>query len=143
MSDERRARVVAAAREWLGTPFHDRAQIRGVGVDCVNLVAAVYETAGVTGHVEIAPYSAQIMLHSADEMVVGYLLRYGREIEEAQARMGDVVLYRVGRSFSHAAIIVEWPSRIIHAHALSGRVVEMDGRVADLARRPVRFFCPW
>lgn len=140
---EARAAVVAAARAWIGTPFHHAAQIKGVGVDCVNLVAAAYEAAGVTGHVKIDPYSIQIMLHSASETVVDYLLRYGREIAEAQARAGDVVLYRVGRSYSHAAIVVDWPARVIHAHALSGKVVEMDGRAADLAAKPARFFSPW
>lgn len=138
-----RAAVVAAARGWIGTPFHHAAQVKGVGVDCVHLIAAVYEEAGVTAHVEIEPYSVQVMLHKADETVIAYLLRYGREIAEAEAQPGDVVLYRVGRSYAHAAIIVDWPTRIVHAHALSGKVVEMDGRVADLDGRKTRFFSPW
>ncbi len=112
-------------------------------MDCVNLIAFAYREAGVTGHVEIEPYSVQVMLHSADETTAGYLLRYGREIPEADAREGDVVLYRVGRSYSHAAIVVDWPTRIIHAHALSGKVVETDGHAADLSGRPTRFFSPW
>jgi cell wall-associated NlpC family hydrolase len=139
-----RARVIAAAREWLGTPFHHAAQVKGVGVDCVHLVAAVYEAAGLTGKVEIEPYSVQVMLHRDDETVIRYLTRYGREVEAPGA--GDVVLYRVGKSYSHAGIVVAWPT-IIHAHSLSGKVVEMDGRVADLARclraAPPRFFSPW
>ena len=36
-----RTDVVAAAREWLGTPFHHQARLRGVGVDCVGLVIGV------------------------------------------------------------------------------------------------------
>jgi cell wall-associated NlpC family hydrolase len=143
MSDQARAAVIAAARAWLETPFHHAAQVKGVGVDCVHLVEGAYREAGVIGPVEIKPYSVQIMLHRADETVIGYLLRYGREIAEGEARMGDVVLYRVGRSFSHAAIIVDWPARIIHAHSLSRKVVEMDGLTADLAGRPTRFFTPW
>lgn len=143
MSETARAAVIAATRAWIGTPFHHAAQIKGVGVDCVHLIEAAYRESGVLHRVEIAPYSVQAMLHSADETVVSYLLRYGREIEEADARAGDVVLYRVGRSFSHAAIIVEWPGRVIHAHALSGKVIEMHGRVADLAGRAARFFSPW
>lgn len=138
-----RARVVAEARSFIGTPFHHAAQIKGVGCDCVNLLAAAYEAAGVTGHVEIAPYSPQIMLHRGEETVIPYLLRCGREIPEAEARAGDVVLYKVGRSFSHAAIIVDWPTRIIHAHSKSGKVVEMAGNVADLDGRATRFFTPW
>ena len=138
-----RARVIAAARSWIGTPFHHAAQVRGVGVDCVNLLAAAYEAAGVTGHVEIERYTAQVMLHSRRESVIPYLLACGREIAEAEAGPGDVVLYKIGNNFSHAGVIVEWPTRIIHAHALSGKVVEMDGRAADLGGKPTRFFSPW
>ena len=106
-------------------------------------MAGVYFNAGVTGHVEIEPYSLQIMLHSRKETVIPYLLRCGREIAEGEARAGDVVLYRIGNSYSHAAIVVDWPRCIIHAHALSGKVVETDGHTADLSGKPTRFFSPW
>ena len=143
MTDEARAAVIAAAREWLGTPFHHAAQVKGVGVDCVKFLAACYESAGVTGRVEIEQYGPQIMLHSRRETVIPYLLRCGREIAEGEAQAGDVVLYRIGNSYSHAAIVVDCPRCIIHAHALSGKVVETDGHAADLSGKPTRFFSPW
>lgn len=143
MSESARAAVLAAARSWLATPFHHAAQLKGVGVDCVHLIEAAYREAGVIEGVEIEAYSPQIMLHRGEETVIPYLLRYGREIPESEARAGDVVLYKVGRSFSHAAIIVDWPTRIIHAHSKSGKVVEMAGNVADLDGRATRFFTPF
>ena len=143
MTDEARARVVAAARGWLNTPFHHAAQVKGVGVDCVHLIEAAYREAGVIEGVEIEAYSPQIMLHRGEEAVIPYLLRYGREIAEADVRAGDVALYKVGRSFSHAAIVVDWPTRIVHAHSKSGKVVEMHGLVADLSGRATRFFTPF
>ena len=138
-----RERVVTAARGWIGTPFHHAAEIKGVGVDCVHFAHAVYVEAGVIAPMQIEQYGAQLMLHSRRETVIPYLLRCGREIAEADAGPGDVVLYKIGHSFSHAAIVVDWPTRIIHAHALSGKVVEMAGNVADLAGKPTRFFSPW
>jgi cell wall-associated NlpC family hydrolase len=138
-----RARVVACARAWIGTPFHDLARVKGVGVDCAQLVAAVYEEAGVVAHVDTGYYAPQFMLHSKDERLANFVLRYGREIAEADAKAGDVVLYRVGRSFSHAAIVVDWPREIIHAHKLSGKVVAMDPFAADLGGRPTRVFSVW
>ena len=138
-----RIAVLAAARRWLDTPFHDRARIRGVGVDCAQLVAAVYEEAGIVEHVETEAYSAQFMLHSREEKMLGYILKYAHEIEEAAVRPGDLVAYKVGRSFSHVAIAVAWPTRIIHAHLLSRKVVEMHGRAADLDGRETRFFSAW
>ena len=143
MSEAARAAVVAAARAWLGTPFHHAAQIKGVGVDCVHLIEAAYREAGVIEAVEIERYSAQIMLHSRKETVIPYLLRVGREVAEADAGPGDTALYKVGNSFSHAAIVVDWPTRIIHAHSKSGKVVEMAGNVADLDGLATRFFSPW
>jgi NlpC/P60 family putative phage cell wall peptidase len=34
--------VVAAARDWLGTPYHDQASVKGVGCDCLGLVRGVW-----------------------------------------------------------------------------------------------------
>lgn len=35
-------RVVAAARAWIGTPYHHQASMRGVGADCLGLVRGVW-----------------------------------------------------------------------------------------------------
>ena len=35
-------RVIAAARGWLGTPYHDQASVKGVGCDCLGLVRGVW-----------------------------------------------------------------------------------------------------
>ena len=36
------AAVIAAARGWLGTPYHDQASVRGVGCDCLGLLRGVW-----------------------------------------------------------------------------------------------------
>jgi NlpC/P60 family putative phage cell wall peptidase len=36
------ARVIAAARGWLGTPYHDQASAKGAGCDCLGLVRGVW-----------------------------------------------------------------------------------------------------
>ncbi len=136
-----RQRVVDCARTWLRTPFHDCAAIKGVGVDCANLIAQVFEEAGLIPHVEIEPYSPQWFLHHSQELFIGYVLAAGaREIDETQAMMGDVVMYKLGRCFAHGAIIVEWPQQIIHAHKQSGLVLASGGFDADLVDRQRRFF---
>ena len=43
-----RAAVVTEAKTWIGTPFHHAARVKGAGVDCLMLLAEVYERAGVT-----------------------------------------------------------------------------------------------
>ena len=34
--------VIAVARSWLGTPYHDQASLRGVGCDCLGLARGVW-----------------------------------------------------------------------------------------------------
>ena len=46
--DGLREAVVTEAASWIGTPFHHAARVKGAGVDCLMLLAEVYERAGVT-----------------------------------------------------------------------------------------------
>ncbi len=39
-------RIIAAARTWVGTPYHHQAQLKGVGVDCVGLILGVGKESG-------------------------------------------------------------------------------------------------
>jgi hypothetical protein len=75
--EEQREAVVQAAYGWVRTPFHDCASVKGVGVDCANLLAQVYEEAGVVDHVNITPYSPQWYLHKSEELFIGYILNAG------------------------------------------------------------------
>ena len=61
---EQRQRVVDVARTWLGTPYHSAARVKGVGVDCLTVLAEVYHEAGIIGHVDIPYYPNDFMLHS-------------------------------------------------------------------------------
>ena len=53
MESTERARVVAIAHEWLGTPYHTGGRLKGVGVDCLTLLAGVFSEAGLVGQVDI------------------------------------------------------------------------------------------
>jgi NlpC/P60 family putative phage cell wall peptidase len=131
--------VVAEAISWIGTPFHHAARVKGAGVDCLMLLAEVYERAGVMAHVEPPFYVADWHLHQNAERYLEGLLAYAREVREP--RPGDVALFRFGRTFSHGAIVVAWP-RLIHAYWAIG-VVWGDATLHPLKRRPVRFFTPF
>lgn len=52
-----RARVVVAARSWIGTPYHDQASLRGVGCDCLGLARGVWREVVGPERVAILPYS--------------------------------------------------------------------------------------
>lgn len=37
-----REAVIAAARSWLGTPYHHQASRKGVGCDCLGLIRGIW-----------------------------------------------------------------------------------------------------
>ena len=41
-----REKIVAEARSWIGTPYHNCADIKGVGVDCGMLLVRVFVDLG-------------------------------------------------------------------------------------------------
>ncbi len=152
---DKRLEIDTIARSWIGTPFHDHARVKGAGVDCAQLLLAVYHEAGLIPAIDVGPYSAQFFLHQAEERYLGWVRRFAREIPPPPPvpspaceggtgwGIGDVALYRVGLCFSHAAIIAApgWP-HVIHAHA-GGRIVRRGfGRSPHLgmAVKEIKFF---
>jgi cell wall-associated NlpC family hydrolase len=140
---EARKRVVEIALTWVDTPFHDGDAckgIKGVGVDCAYLPGRVGEEAGLFQNFELEPYSPQMMLHSSEERYVTTILKYAHEITEAEVQPGDVVIYKVGRSFSHGGIVIRWPDFILHPVRDRGVIGSHGTEEGFLRRRQRRFF---
>jgi len=135
-----RQSVVAEAETWLRTPYHHMGRVKGVGTDCLMLLAEVYEAAGVIGHVEVPFYPPDWNLHRNAERYLQGLMLYAREIDGPPQR-GDVAVFKFGRCFAHGAIVIAWP-RVIHAWCDAG-VVFADAQQAPLSGRQVRFFDPF
>jgi NlpC/P60 family putative phage cell wall peptidase len=127
---EGRARIVAAARAWLGTPYHHAADVKGAGVDCAMLLVRVFCDLKLVEPFDPRPYTKDWMLHRGEERFLGFLL--ARSIAVASPEAGDVVIFRVGRCFAHGAIVTRAdPLTIIHAYGPARRVVE-----DEVARHP-------
>ena len=111
-----RARVVAEALGWLGTPYHHHGRVRGVGVDCGMLLAEVYERAGVVGRVDAGGYSPQWHLHRGEEVYEAFMSAYAHRVQTpAVPQPGDIATFKFGRCFSHGGIFVE-PDLLVHAY---------------------------
>jgi NlpC/P60 family putative phage cell wall peptidase len=134
-----RAAVVAAARAWLGTPYHHMGRVKGAGVDCLMLLAEVYEAAGIVPHVAVPFYPPDWNLHRDAERYLEGVMRYAHPVETPSA--GDVALFKFGRCFAHGAIVTDWP-HLIHAFVRVG-VIEGDATQGALRGRPVKFFSPF
>ena len=146
MPDEaaERAAVVAAARAWCGTPYHNCADKKGVGVDCGMLLVRVFVDLGLIEPLDPRPYNWDWHLHNAEEKYLGFVQRFGREVARTP-KDGDVALFRYGRCYSHGAIIVKAaPLTIVHAFAKAHYVVEdkLSNMPALLNAKP-RYFSYW
>lgn len=136
-----REAIVAEARRWIGTPYKNVGCIRGIGANCAMLLYGVASGAGVLAPDAPPPrwYTPQLHQHTKEERLVEYVKAYGaREIAEAEVGPGDIVLYRNGLSYGHAAIVVSWPDTIVHTTQRTGCVYahgKHEGRLAQMDRR--------
>jgi cell wall-associated NlpC family hydrolase len=150
---EERAAAVAEAVSWLRTPYHPMGRIKGVGADCLTFLAGVFETAGLVPPIDVPYYPADWHMHRGEERYMNGLLDYCIELHGDAAGSplpADIVLWRVGRCFSHGAIVEAWP-RIIQSFQRSGVMrsdAERDKRLAVIGEngpekgkpRPRRIF---
>lgn len=131
--------VVKEALTWEGTPYHHHARVKGVGVDCAQLPAAVYEAVGLIPHLK-PRYSEQWMMSRDEELYLSYVFPYAKEISREEVGPGDFAIWKYGRTFSHGAIVIE-PPIILHAIVKARRVVRANmDEEEELKRRPARFF---
>jgi cell wall-associated NlpC family hydrolase len=136
--DAERAAVIAEARTWLRTPFCHDTQLKGFGVDCAQLLIAVYAGVGLIERFRPDYYSENWFLHRDAEVLQDTVARFCQPTEDP--RPGDIALFRFGRSRAHAAIVVDFP-RIIHADRHSGCVTEdMADPLAALGPRLAGFW---
>ena len=112
-----RTRIVAAARDWIGTPYLHQASLRGVGCDCLGLLRGVWrDVLGAEPEVP-APYTPDWAEVGMGDCLAEAARRHLVEIAPAEAEAGDVLLFRwrAGLPAKHVGILSD-PGTIIHAH---------------------------
>ena len=118
--------VIAAARGWLGTPYHDQASVRGVGCDCLGLVRGVWRELRGPEPMPIPPYSRDWGETGTREALAEAARRVMLEIPVANLAPGALLLFRMraGAVAKHCGIVAV-PDRFIHAYERTG-VVEVS-----------------
>ena len=145
MINEQRQRqaVVDEAKSWIRTPYHNRAKVKGAGVDCGQILIAVYSTAlpGIIPNFDPGVYNKDFMLHRNEEIYLGWIEKFAHKIKNNQLP-GDVALFKFGRVVCHGAIIIDKTS-IIHAYS-EARCVVIDDiiRNVSLANHFYGFYRP-
>jgi NlpC/P60 family putative phage cell wall peptidase len=112
----RRLEIIKVARHWIGTPYHHQSSCLGVGADCLGLVRGVWHS--LYGEVAETPpaYSRDWAEASGNETLIGAATRHLQLIPLADARGGDVVVFRfrAGSPAKHVGILSA-PNQLIHA----------------------------
>jgi cell wall-associated NlpC family hydrolase len=143
------------ARSWEGTPYVDHQGVKHAGVDCFFLPTRVYQAVGLMPKdFSPPPYSPQQWLNSPsqtdkmhlrveDRTAIEIVEKYSyREISESAVRMGDLIVYKIVNSWTHGAIVIEWPGYIVHAVkglGVIGSHGTNEGMVKRLGRRYFTF----
>lgn len=109
-----REAIVREARTWLGTPFHHRQCIKGIGVDCVNFAHAVYDAFGLLPPRFSMP---DYTLNPTGRELVDALERLMAPVKQQDIQPADLILIAPAEVPRHVGIVAELrghPS-IIHA----------------------------
>jgi NlpC/P60 family putative phage cell wall peptidase len=108
--------IIAAARRWVGTPYHHGAAVRGVGTDCLGLIRGVYADLFQRETAVPEPYSRhwaevsgrETLLDAADQ----HLIRRTSLTPEP----GVILAFRWRRHLPAKHLgIVSLPTTMIHA----------------------------
>ena len=119
------ALVIAAARSWLGTPYHDQASLKGVGCDCLGLARGVWREVVGEEPFPIPPYSRdwgetgtrEVLAEGARHMMI--------EVSVADTGPGALILFRMRpHAIAKHVGILTAPDRFIHAYERLGVIEE-------------------
>ena len=117
--------VIAVARRWLGTPYHDQASLRGVGCDCLGLARGVWRDLVGAEPQAIPPYSRdwgetgvrEVLAEGARTMMI--------EMPIADIGPGTLVLFRMApRAIAKHVGILTADDSFIHAYDRLGVIEE-------------------
>lgn len=124
-----RQQIVDEARTWMGTRFLHQGRMKGVGVDCINLVIGTALELGLItqdqldnfDNPEYANYgrspNGTLLLQGCDHFL--------NRISFPQVKKGDILIFKFVDEAQHFAIVTETnPIYMIHSYAHMRKVVE-------------------
>ena len=117
--------VIAAARRWLGTPYHDQASLRGVGCDCLGLARGIWRDLVGAEPLAIPPYSRDWGETGVREVLADGARAMMIEIPITDINSGALVLFRMApRAIAKHVGILTAPDSFIHAYDRLGVIEE-------------------
>jgi cell wall-associated NlpC family hydrolase len=138
-----RAEILRIAATWLRTPYRHGQRVKGHGVDCAQILIAIYSEAGLIEPFTPDTYAGDWHLHHREERYTAVIERFADPVDRPEP--GDVSVWRFGYTFSHGAVVMSWPT-VLHAVKAEGRVSMAEADRGEWARlptglpRPVKFY---
>jgi len=136
------ARIVAAARGWIGTPYVHQASCRGAGADCLGLIRGVWRELGGPVLTDIPAYTADWAEARGEETLLAGAAAHLVPVPRAAARAGDVLVFRMrARAVAkHLGLLAETGPAPSFIHAYSGHAVLESPLSPPWARRIAAVF---
>jgi NlpC/P60 family putative phage cell wall peptidase len=108
-----RSEIVAAAREYLNTPYQHQARVKGVGVDCIGLCFAVCWDLGI----EVPDFTNYSEI-PAGNLLLDKIAEFCEPTDSPEP--GDILVFLLEKDPQHVAILSEKDGRETMIHAYMG-----------------------
>lgn len=143
MTGDVAARVVLAARGWIGTPYLHQASCRGAGTDCLGLLRGVWREVIGAEPEAVPPYTADWAEAGRREVLRAAAERWLLPVGRGEEGPGQVLLFRLreGAVAKHLGLSCQMTGGgegFIHAY--TGHGVVESPLSAPWARRIVARF---
>jgi cell wall-associated NlpC family hydrolase len=104
---ERQKAADAEMLSWLGTEHQNCIAIRGVGIDCIQLVYRAMIAAGILPEHHIESYSTSLgLFHESDHLEEALLaMLYADKLAVEEATWGDVAVFKTGENSAHCGFL--------------------------------------
>lgn len=139
------ARIVAEAREWIGTPYLHQCATKGAGTDCLGLLRGVWRAVLGPEPEAVPAYTMDWSEAGGREDLLAAAERWLQRKPLAEAAPGDVLLFRMrdGAVAKHLGIAAKVGPEATFIHAYTGHgVIESSLSGPWLRRIAARFAFP-
>jgi cell wall-associated NlpC family hydrolase len=121
--------IVKEALEWVGTPYKHYHGVKGIATDCGLFIMRVYANCGLCTFEQPEFYPTDWAWHSpTGEWFKNIVLDSCHQVSKEEVGIGDIILYKFGKTLSHGAILME-NDMIIHSELGIG--VTVSNRYAN------------
>lgn len=136
------AKVVAAARGWIGTPYRHQAAGKGVGCDCLGLVRGVWREILGAEPETVPVYSMDWSEPQGEERLWAAARRHLIPVRQCEEAPGDVLLFRMraGSVAKHLGVAAVTGAHATFIHSYSGHGVVESPLSTPWRRRIVARF---